>query len=238
MIRIVIDPQDALESRISLSTQQCHYLFRVMRVNNGDVIEVLIPGQGVFQATVENSETLALGAQQEAVRPPGVQIILGQALLKQDRLSEVIERGTEAGISIFVPLVTERAIVRQVSPKRNARWQTIATEAAEQCRALTVPEVRPLQTLRQFGQDEDSMPKLFMDPEGPLIGEWLSRRPRLSRVKMAVGPEGGWSDAERQVLKECGFERVSLGPRIYRAENAGAFASVLLHFFDQMRSDS
>lgn len=238
MIRIVVNPKNGVESRVPLSTQQRHYLFRVMRVNNGDIIEVLIPGRGVFQATVEGSETLTLGAQQEAARLPGLQIILGQALLKQDRMSEVIERGTEAGISIFVPLVTERAIVREVSPKRNVRWQTIATEAAEQCRALAVPEVRPLQTLSQFGQDEDPMPKLIMDPEGPSIGEWLSHRPRLSQVKMAVGPEGGWSDAERRLLRGYGFESVSLGPRVYRAENAGAFASVLLHFFDEMRSDS
>ncbi|MDA8192587.1 MAG: RsmE family RNA methyltransferase [Thermaerobacter sp.] len=229
MIRLVVQSDQTSGQVVRLNDRQQHYLTRVMRVSSGAAVELLIPGQGLFAATLESAGQMALGERiAERVASP-VQLTLAQALLKQDRMSEIIEKGTEAGIGRFIPLLTERTIVRDVSPKRLVRWRSIAAEAAEQSRGGMVPEVVEPVSLKIFSQEKQA--GLCLDPEGPSLAAWLRSRPSDTAITLVVGPEGGLTGNELNRLDDIGFCRVSLGPRILRAENAGVYAAVLLHFW-------
>lgn len=226
MIRIVVSPDQVSDTRISLNKDQWHYLFRVMRAVQGQSIEALVAGQALYGTRVTKDGLVVTDRWPvpEAVHP---HVMLVQSLLKQDRFAEVVEKGTEAGVRIFVPLVADRSIVREAPPQKLNRWRTIAREAAEQSRRGDVPAVQEAVRVAQLELPRESLGIVF-DPGGIPIGQWHRTHPKVDSVCLVVGPEGGLTGQEVEDLTGKGFDRVSLGPRIYRSENAGVFAALLL----------
>lgn len=226
MIRIVCDRDQRVGDLLTLTQDQTHYLERVMRQKPGDVIEIHLGDEGLYQATLLGSGKVQLNRTPTSVRAAlPSRIFLYQALLKQDHFAEVVERGTEAGISEFIPIVTDRSIVREVTPHRDQRWRKIATEATEQCRGAEVPRIRPMATVTSIRPPEGGL-GLLLDPAGAPLSAIIENRPL--DVALVVGPEGGFTEPERSLLGERGFVAVSLGPHVFRAENAGSFAAVML----------
>ncbi len=225
MIRLVCDPDQRVGDALTLTPEQAHYLERVMRQKPGDVVEVQIKNEGVREATVLGSGQLRLGRPTAARSELPVRIMLYQALLKQDHFAEVVERGTEAGIASFIPLVTSRAIVREVTSNREHRWRKIATEATEQCRRAEVPRILPVAHLKDLAPPASGI-GILLDPGGVPLHAIVSGP--IGEVGLVVGPEGGFTPDERNLLRTRGFQSVSLGPHVFRAENAGAFATVMI----------
>ncbi len=226
MIRIVCDPGQRVGNQLTLSLEQIHYLEHVMRQKAGDPIEVHIVDEGVYQAYIVGSGQAQLDPTPAPTRRLPSHVRLYQSLLKKDHFAEVVERGTEAGIQEFIPLVTERSIVREVTPNRQQRWLKIANEATEQSRRPDVPRIHPLVSLQEMTAPSLGL-GLILDPSGlPLREAVIEDTPQ--EVSLVVGPEGGLTPGERELLLERGFTAVSLGPQIFRAENAGAFATVML----------
>lgn len=229
MIRLTIAKSQRQGDGADLTPDQWHYLTHVMRLREGSRIEVLIESQGLFEARLKGAMRLILD--RALPLPPGapITVTVFQALLKQDRFAEVVERGTEVGIRRFVPIVTERTIVREVAPKRLERWRAIAAEAAEQSRQPAVPVVDPPQKLRDLRPDGLG---LCLHPGARSLYEiWQEAQgtgTAFGAVQLIVGPEGGLTASETAFLQQAGFYVGSLGPRIYRAENAGVFAALLL----------
>lgn len=227
VIRIVIGSAQVARDTISLTPEQSHYLFRVMRAKPGQKVEALVSGQMLYVCAVTQQPDLLLQVASHAVAV-SVSITLAQSLLKKDLFSQIIEKGTEAGISCFVPLVTERSIVREISAAKQQRWPAIAQEATEQCRQSRVPRIEKLSTLGRLAEFPAAV-KLLLDPDGVNIMDWLAHS--QSEVRdwlIAAGPEGGLSGQEISGLRSAGFTAVSLGPYIYRAENAGTVAAGIL----------
>lgn len=228
MIRLVLASPADKGRTVPLTEAERHYLFRVMRRRVGDRIEAVVPGSGVFSARLVE-DGIELGSPLAGAKP-GVDIQLGQALLKQDRFAEVVDRGTQVGISSFVPVVTERTVVRDVPAKRLERWRAVAREAAEQSRRSDVPEILPPIPLLELTPGENAV-GLVLDPKGEALHRFLTRLTEpVFGVVLAVGPEGGFSPREADGLAKRGFVRVSLGPYILRAENAGMVAAALIRF--------
>lgn len=196
-----------------------------MRRKVGDALEILTAAGAVWLATIVDGDG---GIQFERVlcapRPPARGVVLYQALLKGDRFSEVVDRGTQAGVSRFVPLVTARTIVRDVSPSKWQRWQTIAKEASEQCGRAEIPTIGPLVRLAEVELNAEER-GFVLHPDAPYARPWLEAD--SAPVALVVGPEGGLNAFEVQQLTQKGFLPLSLGPRVFRAENAGMVAAVL-----------
>lgn len=224
MIRLAIEVTGAPGRVVPVSADDWHYLVDVMRRRPGDRIEALAPDGTVWSARLGESGSLQLESRATEIVRPGRSITLFQALLKGDHFGEVVERGTEAGISVFVPMVTARSIVRAVSPNKEARWRTIAKEASEQSRGARVPAIEPLVDCKNVEPPPGSL-AFVLDPRAPYRSVWLDSADQP--VALAVGPEGGFAPDEYEGLYARGFQPLSLGPRVYRAENAGAFAAVL-----------
>ncbi len=229
MIRLICDADQAKNSVVDLTADQSHYLSRVMRRRPGDKVEIQIPSLGLYLGEIRSSFQVQMVRKLPQIAPLVAEVILYQALLKQGRFAEVVERATEAGVSEFVPLVTDRALVRSVSPKNLERWKIIAREASEQSQRSQVPLIHS-----KVCADSLVLPSnvwgLLLDPDGtPLTSHLYGLKFEATpRIALAVGPEGGFSDRDRQQLIQAGMAPVSLGPQIFRAVNAGAFATVVI----------
>lgn len=237
--RLFVAP-DLVEGEIlKIDGDQAHYLARVLRLRVGDPVRVFNGRNGEFGAGVsaagKSTVTLELGARVRAqLAAPDLWLLF--APLKKARTDFVVEKAVELGASEIRPVLTERTDAETV---RTDRLQRIAVEAAEQTERLDVPPVREAVKLGQVLGDWDSGRTLiYADEAGdeggkPWGGEAGRARPIADALREAgrgkaailIGPEGGFSPAERKRLREVPqVKPVSLGPRILRAETAAVAA--------------
>lgn len=203
-----------------------------LRVQVGE--EILL-GDGQRRRYVVRVETITRQALrgtvlQEQVRPdaPVHAVILGQALLKSERMDWAIQKATELGVARIVPLVSQQVIVRPRPGRIGAqqeRWQRIALEAAQQSERWDVPAVaEPMDAAVFFsGPDRADLRLILSERE---IGQspGTIALPSAGTLALAVGPEGGWRKEELLHARACGYVPVTLGPRILRAETAALAA--------------
>ena len=228
MIRIIVEAEQIAGEHLTLTSQQAHYLFRVMRAGSGTSFEAIVSGDKIFRCVSTKDELVAKCMDMRMVSVKSG-LFLAQALLKKDLFSQIVTRGTEAGISRFYPLVTDRTIVREISDTKWRRWHAIAKEATEQSQRVRVPEISQLISLQDLVGVKIPC-KVMLDPHGRNIWDWVNARPKDPPFEclLVVGPEGGFSESERQQMIGHGFEAISLGSHVYRAENAGVIAAALL----------
>lgn len=217
-------------ARVTLDANQAHYLANVLRLPIGGEVLVFNGRDGEWAATL--CVATKKGGEVACVRQTRAQdsvpeLWLAFAPVKGERTDYIVEKATELGVSVIMPIITERTIVRKVNYER---LQVKCNEAAEQCGRLSVPEVfmsLPLSTL--YGPREDEALILFADEAGDTmtIGQSLAgHAPEI--IILLTGPEGGFTPAERDKLRSSAHvSAVSLGPRILRADTA-AFAGLAL----------
>ncbi|MEP6754113.1 MAG: 16S rRNA (uracil(1498)-N(3))-methyltransferase [Chthonomonadales bacterium] len=228
-----LSPELLKSELITLKSASAHHLLNVLRVKVGENI-ILLNGLGEgWVAEVESTQgkELVLRRVDRAVLPPepDLKITVAQAIGKGDKLEEVIQHGTEIGASRFIPLLTERTIVRldqKAAEDKRTRWQAISVNAAEQSHRSIPPEVALPAKFRESIQSQAGM-KLLLDPTGePLLGFKTELvRSWSAGVALYVGPEGGWSSPEIEIAREHGAKIVSVGEYVLRTETAALAAA-------------
>lgn len=242
LLRLYLDAPLSPGASAALSEGQSHYLQNVMRRSEGDAVAVFNARDGEFVGVIEAlGKRRALILLKTRTRAPQAEpdLWLLFAAVKRDAVDLIAEKATELGASRLQPITTERTNAARVNGER---LTAIATEAAEQCGRLSVPEIAPLKQLTalidEWPQDRQLM---FCDEAGDALGEeWGGREgraaPALDALRNAaagkwailIGPEGGFSPAEREKVRAAPFVTpVTLGPRILRADTA-AFAAMTL----------
>ncbi len=221
--------------RATLTGEQAHHLARVLRAQPGQLYE-LSNGREVWLGRVagvsrdriefELVEKLA----QAAVEP---RLVLLAALIKFDRWEWLLEKGTELGVTEVVPLAATRTLKRlaQAAPARSARWEKILLNAAQQARRAAPPRLLPVSRATEaFAQVDAQVKILLSEARGsPLLRVVLREFPSpLQSVALAMGPEGGWTEKEREAAHAAGFREASLGGSILRAETAVLAALAVL----------
>lgn len=171
--------------------------------------------------------------EREGPQPQHPTVILAQAILKGDRMDWVIQKATELGAAAIVPIISERAIVRPRIERLGAqqeRWQRIVFEAAQQAERWDVPDVHPPAEFVAWLRSSPGELKLILSERSDAGSLATIAVPETadSRILLVIGPEGGWSVAERDAAHEQGFTSVSLGPRILRAETAAVAALTIV----------
>jgi 16S rRNA (uracil1498-N3)-methyltransferase len=207
-----------LESVVKLSGSEAAHL-RVLRASVGDVV-TLFDGAGLeadarILALEDFTITLQVAEARVVNLEPPQEITLAIALLKGDKLAEVVRAATELGVSRFQLLVTEHSDVKDIGQQKLERLQRVALEASKQCRRAVTPVlISPikLKHLEPVNCGLVAHPGTSLKPRESL--KWDSP------VTVVTGPEGGFSSAEIELLEARGFVRVGLGPRILRAETA------------------
>jgi 16S rRNA (uracil1498-N3)-methyltransferase len=252
--RRLLIPPDRLAERIALGAAERHYLTRVLRLAVGQGCDVVDGAGHRWGAMVAADGRLELEqpltAPLEVQPPPSPCLELAVALPRQE--VEVVWRmATELGIDRLQPLLAERCQGRERWPLE--RWRTILREASEQCERLWLPELAEpvtaaawLATAGQVPNGEThggtAMPEEGLNLLASSRGDHLPLLPELlaahtlaahtagarSRVRLAIGPEGGWSPAEEERARKRGWIAVSAGPTILRTTTAAVAAAAWL----------
>ena len=209
---------------ITLDRKQTHYLHRVMRAGIGDRVALFNGHEGEWRARIERlghgtvNLTVELQLRPQTIEP---NIWLAFAVIKRRPMDLIAQKATELGAARLLPVFTGHGQVTRVNTER---LTLIATEAAEQCSRLSVPEVEEVASLDALlaSWPRDDRPLLVCDETGcarPLAEILISLE--SDKWGVLVGPEGGFSPAELDVIHQLAFaRRVALGPRILRTETA------------------
>jgi 16S rRNA (uracil1498-N3)-methyltransferase len=230
MQRIAIAPPQRQNNTIILSSQQQHYLYRVLRLKQGDRF-IAMNGQG-------QSWIVQLGdGDAEILEPLLVQtelpiaVTLMVALPKGNTFDEIVRCCTELGVTTLIPILSDRTLLNP-SPQKLERWRRIAQEAAEQSERQQIPTLTPPvpftpETLRadapfshpyicvargNFPHFLTCLREFHSFPPSEAVGS--------KGIAIATGPEGGWTNEEIERAIAAGFQPVSLGKRILRAATA------------------
>ena len=222
--------------RATVTGERAHHLHRVARLRAGELVEIS-DCRRAFLAEVERSRAgeVAFLIREELDAPaPAVKITVGLAIFKFARMELAIEKATELGAAVILPVDAERSDkgLVQGAHKRHERWQKIAEEAAGQSRRLAPPEVRrPAGFAEALAGAEEGL-RLFLDTGSPLMKDVLAAgldpAAPPGEATLLIGPDGGWSDAERAAARQAGFRAAGLGQGILRAETAAVAATTVL----------
>ncbi|WP_310423857.1 16S rRNA (uracil(1498)-N(3))-methyltransferase [Chamaesiphon sp. VAR_48_metabat_135_sub] len=223
MQRITITPSQIQDRQISLTVEQHHYLTRVIRLHSGSQFQA-IDGTGqlyLAEITAGNAQILQISStiDREFSQP----ITLICALPKGNNFDDLVRACTELGVTSIFPAISDRTLLNP-SPQKLLRWRKIAQEATEQSERIVCPiiaEPQPLKTI--FSQMTDCNSKYLCHSRGDrphLLTCLQSRQLANSPITIAIGPEGGWTDAEIEMAIEYKFQLVSLGRHILRTITA------------------
>jgi 16S rRNA (uracil1498-N3)-methyltransferase len=210
-----------------LPEAQAHYIGRVLRMAEGDALQVFDGSGQEYRGTllevgkkrvrVQLDESFA-GQTESPLR-----IHLGQGLSRGERMDWAIQKATELGVAEITPIVSERCEVRlkdERAEKRQAHWQQIAISACEQCGRSVVPVIHPPMQLAEWLKRSDAELKLVLHP----VAEPLTSHSKPTTLAFLIGPEGGLNDAEVEQAQKAGFHAARLGPRVLRTETAPVVA--------------
>lgn len=237
---------------VELSEDEAGHLTKVLRMRNGDRVEAM-DGHGLAQLCrlVVRGKTVLIQADADQASAtaresnPGevVPLELEMAVLKGDAMEWVVEKAVELGVQTLIPLSTAHSVV-QIGKKGpeafQERWQKIADQALKQCGRLERLKISlPTSLEERLRQDPgNATPRFWCDEaqnrEAASLSQALHALETQSSstlVRLLIGPEGGWSELERDLLR-ISAKPVSLGPLILRAETAALFGISLIsaHF--------
>ncbi|MGB1033672.1 MAG: 16S rRNA (uracil(1498)-N(3))-methyltransferase [Primorskyibacter sp.] len=234
-VRLFVDHPLALAQAVPVTRDQAHYLFGVMRLGVGAEVELFNGRDGAWDcAVVEAGKRGGLLAPRALVAPvripPDVWLIF--APIKKTRTDFIVEKAAEMGARRIMPVQTTYTNADRI---RQDRLQAHAVEAAEQCGGTYVPEVAPLVRLDKLLETWPA-PRRIMFCDEAKVGDPAGLEAALPSLSGAapepwaivIGPEGGFAEPERTRLAQMpGAVRVSLGPRILRADTAAVAALTL-----------
>jgi 16S rRNA (uracil1498-N3)-methyltransferase len=207
------------------------HLSQVLRVEAGQKYE-LSDNRDVYLAEVEiarKERVVFRTLEKLPPEEPGVRVALYAALIKFERFEWILEKATELGVASITPIETVRSErgLEKAAPKRLTRWRRIVLESSQQSRRLRLPEVAEPVGFREALKGEADR-RLFLDEERTGIGI-ATAVGHYSSYALMLGPEGGWTDAEREQAISAGWTAISLGPQILRAETAAVAALAVIN---------
>ncbi|MGN0858661.1 MAG: 16S rRNA (uracil(1498)-N(3))-methyltransferase [Stenotrophomonas sp.] len=220
---------------LELPEDIANHLVRVMRLASGDAC-ILFNGDGhdyhaqLIEVGKRNARVRIESATAVDNESP-LSITLLQGIARGEKMDLILQKSTELGVAALVPVNSERSEVRlqgERASKRLAHWNNVVASACGQSGRALIPPVSAPANLAQACAElpADSL-RLCLDPRG----QWrLDTLPAVGAggIVVAIGPEGGWSPRDLQVLTEAGFSGLQLGPRVLRTETAGLAALAAL----------
>jgi 16S rRNA (uracil1498-N3)-methyltransferase len=226
VFRFFAPAADATGTIVALPDDEATHLTRVLRLTTGDTVRVFDGRGREWLATVnelgKDRATVQLG---ELVPPrpePSIAITLAIAVLKGDKMDDVVRDAVMLGVVAIAPMVTDRTEISAAAIERSgrvARWQRIAVSSAKQSGRAIVPAVSAAQTFTDIISSKVAAAHVMLvEPSTPEPSIALQQLPKSPAVHLIVGPEGGWSPNELTLAASAGAVMVTLGTQTLRAE--------------------
>jgi 16S rRNA (uracil1498-N3)-methyltransferase len=234
--KFFVNKEQIADNKVTLTGSDVSHIRTVLRLKAGDSIQVISDSDQWL--TVRLIEVKAKEVHGEIIDSKTVNlespltVHLGQAMIKGNAFDVILRKSVELGVHSVTPLTTERCVVKTPEGSNKIeRWKKIVLESSKQCGRSKIPQVaemaKSLDVFCRNNKDRD-LKLIFweQEPNTRLKDIRLNVTPRS--VAILIGPEGGFSQAEIETVREYGFQSVSLGPRILRAETAPLVALSLL----------
>jgi 16S rRNA (uracil1498-N3)-methyltransferase len=238
-----LDPGD---ERVTLPRDEGEHLTRVLRLGVGDAVSVF-DGRGhefaaKVSAIVRRDVTVQLQARLEPAPEASVALTLAQAVLKGDKMDDIVRDAVMLGVAAVQPLVTSRTestVAQLTNGNRLDRWRRVALASVKQSRRAVLPDVRRPLTLEAFlGDPPSALRVMLVEPGAGEAGEAgrpeplsvLQGQPIPQDATVFVGPEGGWTEKEVEAARSHGVRLVTLGHRTLRADATPVAAISVLQF--------
>ncbi|MBI4334237.1 MAG: 16S rRNA (uracil(1498)-N(3))-methyltransferase [Chloroflexi bacterium] len=239
MHRFFIDPQSIAGNQAVLDRAISHQIRDVLHLDTGEQIVLLDNSGYELEAGItglgRENVTAEITGRRYSPAEPATVVRLYQGLLKGARFELVLQKGTELGVSFFIPVLFERSVPSgEYSAARLDRWRKIIAEAAEQSGRARLPALLPVTPFPDACRQAPGLRLLPWEEEKrtgvrEVLEGWKSRSgpDQHPVISVFIGPEGGITAGEVELARQNGVAVVSLGPRILRAETA-ALAAVTL----------
>ncbi|MCJ8278960.1 MAG: 16S rRNA (uracil(1498)-N(3))-methyltransferase [Rivularia sp. ALOHA_DT_140] len=231
MQRITINPNQIQDNLITLNSEQQHYLYRVLRLQQGDKF-IAMDGMGKWWLSQLINTNAQILQEIKAETELSISVTLMIGLPKGNGFDEIVRCCTELGVSCIAPIIGDRTLLKP-SLQKLARWKRIAKEAAEQSERTKVPDIlepiafkQSLLSLKNFTDCQKYI--CVARGDSPHLLQSLQNQQNQdnqnnqnnNKVLIATGSEGGWTEQEVELALKSNFKPVSLGRRILRAITA------------------
>ena len=227
MQRYFVD--EKVENFFTLGWDDSYHILKVMRMTTGDKIEIVSGGK-TYISEITNTSPLVVANVVDEIHETSelpVSVTIAQSLVKEQKMDFLLQKATELGASAFIPLVTERSVIKidGKESKKISRWQKIVKEASEQSKRTQIPKVFNGMTISLLSSIEGYDVKLLctVRENTKNLKNLLSNIRDSAKIIVVIGPEGGFTIEEEETLIRGGFETVSLGDSVLRTETASLF---------------
>ncbi|ATG88884.1 16S rRNA (uracil(1498)-N(3))-methyltransferase [Methylomonas koyamae] len=222
--RLYVDVALNVGQQVELNDAAGHYLRTVLRLKRDQDIILFNGRSGEYRCRLDevSRKRVSVAVEQfidRSVESP-LAVHLGLGISRGDRMDWAVQKAVELGVASLTPLISERCVIKFDDDKKQQRqqhWQGIIQHAAEQSGRTRLPSLNPPCELAEWVDGQSGL-KLFLDPYADQVLSGLN--PEGEGVTLLSGPEGGFSDQERQYAKAAGFVPVRMGGRILRSETA------------------
>jgi len=256
MHRFFVTEESLRGQQVVFAAPQAHQIRNVLRMKPGEQV-IVLDNTGceymVILTKISPQEVIGgVISKQQAQGEPHTQITLYQSLLAREKFEWVLQKCTEVGVTCFVPIVTERSIVRRqgaVTQRKLSRWRRIVTEAAEQSGRGRIPQIKSpvnfadaISGLDGFDRCLIGTPEVecrvgiahhfsigvHCTPYREILRAGNAEPTRKRRIALLIGPEGGFTDDEVADACSKGAKAFSLGKRVLRTETAAVVTSTII----------
>ena len=208
-------------------SSQAHHAKTVVRLDH-EVVRLVSNGKGYFAVAQQKGKDFVATVEKEDTRINELpcDLILCMALIRREKMELVLQKATEIGVTKIIPFVSSRCVVKEKKEKKEKqkeRWNTILLEASQQCKRNKVPELEDIIDFTDLCALEATY-KLCAYENAYGTSEKISDviEGKESSI-LVIGPEGGFSQEEVKELEESGYQSITLGKRILRAETAAIY---------------
>ncbi|HHZ02010.1 MAG TPA: 16S rRNA (uracil(1498)-N(3))-methyltransferase [Tissierellia bacterium] len=240
MFRYFCADDQVKNNKVTVEGGDARHLKTILRAQPGDILSIVTESKE-YRAEIEEirEENIVCSLLEEIMsnNESKINITLCQGIPKQTKMETIIQQNVEIGVKRFIPLITERTVVKikdkDKEEKKLLRWQKIAKESAKQSKRNIVPTVEPIMTVNQL------IEKIKLEENVSVLVpyELEDMKPLKEALKepkenyyLVIGPEGGFDLKEIEMFKEIGAHIVTLGKRILRTETAGVVTSAIVMY--------
>lgn len=218
-----------------LEESDIRHIKKVMRMNINDKIEVVYNNKlHICEITSLEPFNIKVIEKLDEDKKTKIELTVAVALVKEQKMDLILQKLTELGVSRIIPVSMERCIVKldkERFNKKKVRWESICKEASEQSKRTNIPIIEDIKSIKDLTKEDADLKLVASTKEKEkLLNYYLQSIEDCAKIIMVIGPEGGISDKEEDILVSNGYNRVSFGNLIFRVETATIYVASIINY--------
>lgn len=218
-----------------LEESDIRHIKKVMRMNINDKIEVVYNNKlHICEITSLEPFNIKVIEKLDEDKKTKIELTVAVALVKEQKMDLILQKLTELGVSRIIPVSMERSIVKldkERFNKKKLRWESICKEASEQSKRTNIPIIEDIKSIKDLTKEDADLKLVASTKEKEkLLNYYLQSIEDCAKIIMVIGPEGGISDREEDILVSNGYNRVSFGNLIFRVETATIYVASIINY--------